>query len=128
MKISFNGKGENRENMLYNLVQQYEAKVVKTTIENPNFPVVDYTSESFKYVNDDENVIFDGGVFDGYIYFNDEGKSDLQEQIILSYLSNVDKVVILVDDMSTEDIKVIYEYRDMFPDKIKLYSYHNSNN
>ena len=124
MKISVNGKRQ--DEMISHLTDLYEDKfeIVKTNIETTNFPVVDYVASSFKHVNT-PNVIYSGGVFDNYQYFEDDGKDDVQEQLILSYINNVDKIVVVIDDMSQKLIETINSYKKLFPEKIDIYAFDN---
>ena len=121
MRISICGTGDSKTSLLNHLIEIYGDNVVRTHIDNPNFPIVDYTSETFKHVSD-EHVIYDGGIFDGFIHFDDDGKQEMQDQIILSYIENVDKIYVVYDNMSETDIQLVKEYEDIYPEKISFYS------
>jgi nucleoside-triphosphatase THEP1 len=95
-------------------------KEVKTDLRNEGFLVVDYASETFRWFKED-NVLFNGSVFDGLMLFDTTGYTELQEQIILSALQNLDFVVFLSDKMPDYITKQVKSYQELYPQKIEIF-------
>ena len=76
---------------------------------------------SFKYF-EKENVVFDGGVFDedNYKLYVDLGWADLQEQIVLSVITNLDYVVIITEGMDDRRVKIYNDYAELYPKKFLI--------
>lgn len=76
---------------------------------------------SFKYF-EKENVVFDGGVFDedNYKLYVDLGWADLQEQIVLSVITNLDYIVIITEGMDDRRVKIYNDYAELYPNKFLI--------
>lgn len=112
--------GQLRDEILTELKKEHnEYTVINTEITFTNFPAIDYMITLYEHPED--NVIFNGGIFDGYISFKDNGgTSYLQDQLILSYIQGVDKIIINTKDASSSLLNTIREYESLYPKKIEM--------
>lgn len=86
-------------------------------MEDDQYRLFHHAAETFKYFTKD-NVIFDGGVFDDFKFYSDQGWTDLQEQVILSAISNLDKIVIVTEGMDYKNIEFCKSFEELYQDKI----------
>lgn len=88
-------------------------------MEDNEYRLFHYAAETFKHFNKN-NVIFDGGVFDVFKNYSDVGWQELQEQVILSAIDNLDKIVIITDGMDDKDIEFCKSYGELYPNKFLI--------
>ena len=92
-------------------------------MENDNYKLFSYAADTFKHFPDKQsnyNVVFDGGVFDEFVFYVDEGWTDLQEQVIISAIQNVDYVIVITAGMDEKSFKFCQSFAEMFPKKLLL--------
>lgn len=116
MKVAICGK-----NIEYSL-NKYENILKTRAIRfdlNAQHAIINLAKETFGH-NDERNVLYGGCALQ---FLNDRMDDDLfevYEQIALSSIANLDRIVVVTENMSESDIEMYKGYEKMFPNKIKL--------
>lgn len=115
MRISITGP-------LSELAVEKAEHVLNTKAKTPwGENIIDYAAETYKYFSE-ENVIFKGSPFDFLDVDQAEGYDDLYEQISIGTLDNVDYIAVVTMGMDSRQMDLYKGYKEMFPDKIFLFS------
>lgn len=112
--------GKHREDVVKKIESEYGVDSINLSypgMDDNNYSLFEYAAETFKHFNKN-NVIFDGGVFDSFKFYSDEGWRDLQEQVILSSICNVDRIIIVKDEMNEKEIEFCDFFVNLYPEKI----------
>ncbi|MCM1218257.1 MAG: hypothetical protein NC548_27540 [Lachnospiraceae bacterium] len=117
MKIAICGK--NRNEIINELKKEHDYPIIKTKNEMIQFPEMDYLISTYDCV-DKQDVLFDGGVFDVYRNYIHTGHKILQEQLTLSYIQSMDKIIVDTKDMSTDIVNAVKEYEELYPNIIEI--------
>lgn len=121
MLISVNGK--NRKDVVERLKNELNVKVVSPVETLEEIPVVNHVVTYYNTVSRlqlDDSVVFDGGVFDSYVQYEDEGLLEFQDSVIAEYIFNMDRIIVLSEGLDENTLKVAKEYAEIFPNKISI--------
>lgn len=112
--------GLHREDAVKKLESAFETESVNVNypgMEDNQYKLFHQAAETFKHF-DKADVIFDGGVFDDFKFYSDQGWADLQEQVILSAISNLDKIIIITEGLDEKTIEFCKSFKELYQDKI----------
>lgn len=117
MKIALCGVNKNK---VLNDIEKY----LGVTAIKPNWTssdpgdIIDYAAVTYKYANS-ANVLFDGSAFD-FLTESCEGYDEVFEQIALSTLINLDKVIVITSGLNPTLLKSYKYFADICPNKFQL--------